>query len=77
MEYLIQSLCQLLLPLQLLLGFRNVDCILLQIKYNITIVISLHTSFADQCSGKSASEGAGLMTKLRRMLLSQKLLLHR
>ena len=77
MEHLIQSLCHLLLPLWLLLGCRNVDCILLQIKYNITIVISLHTSFADQCSGKSASEGAGLMTKLRRMLLSQKLLLHR
>ena len=40
MEHLIQSLCQLLLPLLLLLGCRNVDCILLQIKYNITIVIS-------------------------------------
>ena len=48
-----------------------------QIKYNITIVISLHASFADQRSGRCASKGAGMMTKLRRELQSQKLQLHR
>ena len=77
MEHLIQSLCLLQLPLQLLIGCCNVDCIPLQIKYNITIVISLHTSFADQRSGQCASEGAGMMTKLRRELPSQQLQLHR
>ena len=65
-EHLILSLCLLLLPLQLRLGCCNVNCIPLQIKYNFTITISLHTSFADQRSGQCASEGAGMMTKLRR-----------